>query len=128
MADTAIDTSRAEGGRRGRGGSAARRAQREHPRAHQLPYISRNIPVMDLASLEALEIIERNAETILEEIGIEFRDDEEALQAWRAAGADVRGERVHFPRGLCRQIIQRSAPRSFVQHARNPARNVKIGG
>jgi len=47
---------------------------------------------------------------------------------FRAAGCDVRGERVHFPRGLARKIVQASAPREFTQHARNPAHNVVIGG
>ena len=40
----------------------------------------------------------------------------------------MRGERVHFPRGMCRALVQRTAPREFTQHARNPARNVVIGG
>ena len=35
---------------------------------------------------------------------------------------------VRFPRGLCRTIVQESAPRQYTQHARNPARNVEIGG
>ena len=39
-----------------------------------------------------------------------------------------RGTRVHFPRGLPRSIIQKSAPREYIQYARNPARNVEIGG
>ncbi|MBV1704690.1 MAG: trimethylamine methyltransferase family protein, partial [Hyphomicrobiales bacterium] len=43
-------------------------------------------------------------------------------------GADVRGERVHCPRGMCRALIQKSAPREFTQHARNAARSVRIGG
>jgi trimethylamine--corrinoid protein Co-methyltransferase len=77
---------------------------------------------------EGLALMERNADTILEEIGIDFRDDPEALEIWKAAGADVQGERVHFARGMCRKLIQASAPREFTQHARNPARNVVIGG
>jgi len=35
---------------------------------------------------------------------------------------------VHVPRGLAREIVRRSAPREFTQHARNPARSVQIGG
>jgi trimethylamine--corrinoid protein Co-methyltransferase len=77
---------------------------------------------------EGLSLIEHNADTILEEIGIDFRDDEEALALCREAGAEVDGMRVRFPRGLCRSIIQSSAPREFMQHARNPACSVKIGG
>lgn len=38
------------------------------------------------------------------------------------------GERVRFPRGLCRSIVQKHAPPEFTQHARNPERNVIIGG
>ena len=49
-------------------------------------------------------------------------------QLWREAGADVKGTRVHFPRGLPRSLIQKTAPREYVQHARNPERNVVIGG
>ena len=29
---------------------------------------------------------------------------------------------------MCRQIVQATAPRQFTQYARNPARNVEIGG
>src|SRR6202000_2857488 len=50
------------------------------------------------------------------------------LQIFKDAGADVTGERGRFPRGMCRSIVQRSAPKTFVQYARNPARNVVIGG
>jgi trimethylamine--corrinoid protein Co-methyltransferase len=39
----------------------------------------------------------------------------------------VRGERVHIPRGLARKLVS-TAPKTFTQHARNPERNVEIGG
>jgi trimethylamine--corrinoid protein Co-methyltransferase len=87
----------------------------------------RRFPVTEVLSDEGLEIIEANAETILEEIGIEFVDDAEALDLWRDAGADVQGTRVHLPRGLARSLIA-TAPEVFTQHARNPERNVQIGG
>ena len=116
------------GGRRARGGAEARRAVRSKPKLEQLPYITRKIPVTEVLGEEGLAIIEGNADTILEETGIEFRDDEEALQLWRDAGADVKGTRIHFPRGLPRSLIQKTAPRQYTQHARNPARNVEIGG
>ena len=51
-----------------------------------------------------------------------------AADLCKDAGADVKGERVRFPRGMCRTIVRRSAPREFTQYARNPARNVVIGG
>jgi trimethylamine--corrinoid protein Co-methyltransferase len=40
----------------------------------------------------------------------------------------VQGERVRFPRGMCRSLIQKTAPREYTQHARNPARSVVMGG
>ena len=80
---------------------------------------------MDEASLA---LIEENADTVLQEIGIDFHDDPEALALLRHAGADVKEERVRFPRGMCRDIIRASAPAEFTQHARNPQRSVIIGG
>ena len=118
---------RAAGRGAGRGGREARRAARSRPKLTQFPYITRNIPVQDVLSQEGLEIIEHNAETILAEVGIEFRDDAEALAMWRDAGADVDGERVRIPRGLARKLIE-TVPSEFTQHARNPERNVRIGG
>ncbi len=113
-------------GRRGGGREAKRaRASASGPVA---PYIKRNIPFVDIINEEGLELIERNADTILEEIGIDFRDDAEALDMWREAGADVQGERVRFPRGLCRKLITDSAPAQFTQYARNAERSVVIGG
>jgi len=119
------------GGRRGRGsagGAAARRASRAGggPGAQNI-YIQRKIRTYEVLDEEGLALIEANADTVLEEIGIEFRDDPEALDLWRQAGADVRGERVHFPKGLCRSLLK-TAPAVFTQHARNPDRSVQIGG
>jgi trimethylamine--corrinoid protein Co-methyltransferase len=113
--------------RRARGGSEARRAARSARGITHLPHITRKIPLTEVLSAEGLETIENNAETILEEIGIEFRDDAEALDLWKGAGADVEGERVRLPRGLARSLIE-TAPSRFTQHARNPERNVEIGG
>ena len=114
--------------RRKGGGRSAKRAARQHPSLEASAFIERKIPYFELLSDEALELIEENAETVLQEIGIEFRDFPDALALLKDAGADVDGERVRFPRGMCRSIIQASAPREYTQHARNPARNVIIGG
>lgn len=117
----------AGGRRRARGGGAARRAERTAVSFDVARYIERKIPTMDILSDEALEIIERNAETILEEIGVGFTDNPEALKLWKEAGADVTEERVRIPRGLARKLCS-TAPSSFTQHARNPERSVVIGG
>lgn len=112
--------------RRG-GGRDARRASRAAASAVSSPYITRNIPVVDVLSDEGAEIIENNAETILQEIGIDFKDDAEALGILKDAGADINGERVRFPKGMCRELCK-TAPSEFTQHARNADRSVQIGG
>lgn len=118
---------RARSAGRGRGGVAARRAARTSSGPVHLPNIKRKIATFDILDAEAMEIIEGNADIVLEEIGVEFRDDAEAISMWKEAGADVKGERVHFPKGLCRELMK-TAPSQFTQHARNAERNVEIGG
>jgi len=116
------------GGRRG-GGREGRRAERVATAAAGGPaFITRQIPTYELLREDGLAAIEDAADTILAEIGVEFRGDEEALRLWREAGADVEGERVHFERGMVRKLVQATTPRQFTQHARNPARSVEIGG
>jgi trimethylamine--corrinoid protein Co-methyltransferase len=109
-------------------GRDAKRAARAARAGASIPYITRSIPYFEVLTDDGLSIIEQNAETILAEYGIEFREDDEALAIWKAAGADVQGSLVRFPRGMCRELVQRNAPREFVQYARNAARNVRIGG
>ncbi|WP_210529821.1 trimethylamine methyltransferase family protein [Rubellimicrobium arenae] len=122
------DVAEAGTGRRSRGGGgAARRAERTAVSVETARFIERNIPNFEVLNEEALQIIEHNAETVLEEIGVNFVENPEALERWRDAGADVQGERVRIPRGLARQLCS-TAPRTFTQHARNPERNVEIGG
>ena len=110
------------------GGRTARQAARSAPVTQGVPYITRNVPVYDVLDEEGLALIEKNAGTILQEIGVEFRGDAEALQIWKDAGADINGERVRIPKGLCKKLIQDNAPAEFTQHARNPQRSVRIGG
>ena len=110
------------------GGRTARQAARSAPVTQGVPYIIRNVPVYEVLDEEGLALIEKNAGTILQEIGVEFRGDAEALQIWKDAGADINGERVRIPKGLCKKLIQDNAPAEFTQHARNPQRSVRIGG
>lgn len=91
-------------------------------------YLRRTLSPVSVLDEEALAQIEDNAETILSEVGIAFQGYPRALALWKEAGADVDGEMVRFPRGLCRDIVTSSAPAAFVQHARRPERSVLIGG
>ena len=130
MSEDSVPSSETGSGRKRRGGrgAEARRAQRRGgAMPTQMGYLRRKTRPFEILDEEALELIEHNAETILEEVGIDFRDDDEALSMWKAAGADVQGPRVRFPRGMCRELLK-TAPTQFTQHARNPERSVEIGG
>jgi trimethylamine--corrinoid protein Co-methyltransferase len=110
------------------GGRAGRQALRAHSHIERQPFLTRKLAPFEVLGDEGLSIIEYNADTILQEVGLEFRGDPDALRLFADAGADVQGERVRFPRGMCRQIVQATAPREFTQYARNPANSVVVGG
>lgn len=110
------------------GGRAGRRAKRSVSVAPVgRPYIVRQLPPHDILSEESLQRIEAVAETLLAEIGIEFRDDPESLALWKSAGAELDGVHVRFPKGLIPELLK-TAPSRFTQHARNPVNSVEIGG
>jgi len=115
-------------GRRSGGGRAARQAARASSSAESIPYITRTLAPFEVLDEENIAKIEVNADTILERSGVWIRDYPRAIELFVAAGAVADGERVRFPAGMCRSIIQASAPAQFTQHGRNPARNVEIGG
>ncbi|MEM7291381.1 MAG: trimethylamine methyltransferase family protein, partial [Pseudomonadota bacterium] len=104
-----------------------RRARPVHSQVRS-PFIDRRIGSLNVLSDEGLELIEHNADKILRKIGMEFHDDPEILAIFTNAGCDVDGNRVRFETGFCRETIRRSAPPSYVQHARNSGNSVKIGG
>ncbi|MBO6896334.1 MAG: trimethylamine methyltransferase family protein [Shimia sp.] len=116
--------------RRGRGGGgAARRAARTGVKIEAAKFIERNMPLLEVLNEEALQIIETNADILLEEVGVNFVNNKVALDRWKEAGADVdyQAERVRIPKGLARELCK-TAPSRITQHARNPERNVEIGG
>ena len=90
-------------------------------------YVKREIPFYAFLSEDNLVKLEDQADWIIQEVGLEFREDPVALEIWKEAGADVNGTRVKAPKGMIRALCQ-TAPSEFVQHARNPDRAVHIGG
>jgi trimethylamine--corrinoid protein Co-methyltransferase len=121
---TTLESGHATPTRRGRD---ARQAARLARAVDTLPYLTRRLAPVEVISTEGLEQIEHNADTLLETVGIEIVNYPDAVEIFRSAGAEVEGQRVRFPRGLCRQLITASAPRIFTQRARNAARSVVIG-
>lgn len=114
--------SRRSGGRVARQAARAARALES-----EQPFLTRQVPPFEVLGEEGLSLIEANADRLLAEVGVEVIGFPEALEIYRAHGADVQGTRVRFPEGLARKVIQASAPATFTQHARNPANNVVIG-
>jgi trimethylamine--corrinoid protein Co-methyltransferase len=127
--ETAAGTATAPEPKRGRtGGRRGRQAARLATHIEAVPFLTRTLKPLDVVSDEGLSIIEENADTILEQVGVIVHDYPDALALYAAGGADVDGERVRFPRGLCRSIVQATAPAIYTQHARNSAHDVQVGG
>lgn len=113
--------------RRRSGGRAARQAARTASFLESTPYLTRRLRPFEVLDEEGLATIEEHADRLLSEVGVEIADDPEALRIFADHGAEVDGTRVRFPEGMCRRVIQESAPARFTQHARNPERSVVIG-
>ena len=108
------------------GGRAARRAIRTAPNFEMLPDLTHNLPVCEVMDGTEVERIDAASMDILENVGIQFRDPI-ALEDWKGAGAKVDGEMVYLDRGLVRELIT-TIPSEFTYHARDPNKNVRLGG
>lgn len=108
-----------------RRGRSSRRAARLQKTLNSLPAMKRGLPYLNLMTSGQLEKMHDASMRILEQKGIDFRDDESA-EIWRAAGATVNGYHVRIDRDLLMSLIS-TAPSNYTMQARNPARAVKLG-
>ncbi|MSQ75787.1 MAG: methyltransferase [Rhodoferax sp.] len=110
--------------RGGRGSGTVRVA----PSTVKYRSLKHRFPATPVVSDDELEAIHDASLTILEEMGMDFMHVE-AREILKKAGADVRpgSERVRFDRNLILQAIK-TCPSEFTLHARNPERNIRIGG
>ena len=108
------------------GGRAARRALRTATDISMLPGLTGRLPVTEVMDAAGVERVDAASMDILEQVGVQFRDPA-ALEDWKRAGAKVAGEMVYLDRGLVRELIA-SIPSSFTYHARDPQKNVDLGG
>jgi trimethylamine--corrinoid protein Co-methyltransferase len=84
------------------------------------------MPRYEILSEEAIATLDRGWRRIVSELGIEFLSDE-ALELFGKAGQKVEGQSVKLdPDFVVEQVAK--APRQFDLQARNPERNVHIGG
>lgn len=120
------ESERAAGTRRrgGRGSGMVRSA----PATLKYRKLRHRFPTTPVLSEDELEAIHDASLTILEEMGMDFMHAE-ARAMLKKAGADVRegSERVRFDRQLILDAIK-TCPSEFTLHARNPERNIQIGG
>ena len=100
------------------------------PSAVPSPHIRRTLPFFDVLDEDQLEKLDAQVDWLLEDVGLAFRDDPEALRVWREAGIEPSGEYGDLIRADASWIRQlcAQAPSEFEQVARNPARSVTIGG
>ena len=108
------------------GGRAARRTLRTATDVTMLPGLRGSLPLCAPMSEEQIERIDSASMDILETVGVVFRDDI-ALADWKRAGAKVVGDTVFLDRHLIRDLI-RTIPSDFTYHARDPKKNLALGG
>ncbi len=131
MSDTAERrraVGRAAAGDRARAGGRAGAAGRRGTAFPQMPWsppINRDAPVEPLGP-EGVEAIHDGAMRILEEIGVEFLN-EEAAGILREAGCAVDGTNVRMGRDFVMEMVAR-APSEFTITPRNPERAITVGG
>ncbi len=83
-------------------------------------------PRLEPVSPDGLETLERGWMRLVSEIGIRF-DQPEALRILSEAGQRVEGDVVRFDPAWVLEMVAK-APREFPLRARNPERDVAIGG
>ncbi len=98
-----------------------------HSHSLQPKKLIRKLPAYQMLDESSLIQLEDQADWILDQIGIEIRNDEEALELFRNAGARVSEQRVKFEPGLARSLCQ-TAPSMFEMHGRDPRHTITIGG
>jgi trimethylamine---corrinoid protein Co-methyltransferase len=108
------------------GGRGARRALRSAPDFDMWPSLKRGIPDCKVMDPARVEQIDNASMSILEEVGVIFRD-EIALADWKRAGAKVVGDRVYLDRGLVRELIV-TIPSEWTYRARNTKKSLPFGG
>ncbi len=114
--------------RRRSGGRAGAAGRRGDAAIEQMPWrlpVNIDRPTEPLAP-EGVEAIHDGAMRILEEIGIEFLN-EESLEIFRKAGCTVDGTNVRMGRDWVTEMVAR-APSQFDIVPRNPDHKITVGG
>ncbi len=84
------------------------------------------LPKFNSLTEEQVQKIHNASIQLLENVGVEFELDE-ALEVFKAEGLKVEGTRVYFTKEYVEAQVKK-APSQFTLHARNPEKNIVIGG
>src|SRR5438874_6671439 len=84
------------------------------------------LPRFEPLGEEALATVEAGVDRVAAEVGVQF-DHPRALELFRDAGQTVDGSLVRFDPGFLRSQAA-LAPAEFELRARNPARDLTVGG
>ena len=109
----------------GRAGNAARRGGAVIEQMDWRLPVNTDKPTEPLAE-EGVQAIHEGAMLILEEIGIEFYN-EEAKAVLKEAGCTVNGDNVRMGRDFVMEMVGK-APSQFTMTPRNPDRAITVGG
>lgn len=127
---TTTNTTSGRGASRQGSHRAARQESRLRSPLRDTPWrLTHNpMPPTEILTPEELAQVDEASLQIAEAIGIDFMYAP-ALDLWHQAGAEVdfANQHVRIPRGLLRELVAK-APSEFTLRARNPARNVRLGG
>ncbi len=106
-----------------------RRKKRSSPGVGQMPWhiAERQFAPVDILSADQIEEIHRASLEILRRTGVHFMGKKARDFLAGHAGVTLDGEIVRFDPEMVEETI-RSVPREFTIHARNPARDIPVGG
>lgn len=110
--------SRSRAGQRARASAAAQ---------HSNSPLVNSLPLTEVLPAEAVEAIHQASMRLLKEHGILVLDYPPALETFRHHGAKIEGDLVKLDEDTLLHFV-RQAPANFTHQARNPARNLSIGG
>jgi trimethylamine--corrinoid protein Co-methyltransferase len=107
-------------------GRAAREKRRAEAAASVKPLVNK-LPLTEILDEAGLETIHRATVRLLKEVGILIIDYPSALDTFAEHGARVKGQTVFLDEDILMHFI-RQVPNEFTWQARNPDRNLRIGG
>ena len=70
--------------------------------------IDRNLPFFEVLDHEQIVRLETQVDWIMQDVGIAFRDDPEALQLWQQHGAQIEGDIVRAPADWVRNLCSKA--------------------